>query len=40
MADCGHVGGAAIGSQAHEVVVEDDIEHPVKAVLDAPAPST
>src|SRR5208282_2567488 len=34
-----HIGGSAFGSQAHEIVVEDDVEHPVKAVLDAPVRS-
>jgi hypothetical protein len=33
----GHIGGSDFGSQAHEIVVEGDVEHPGKAVLDAPA---
>jgi hypothetical protein len=36
MTDYGHVGGSVVGSQAHEVVVEDDVENPVEAVFDAP----
>jgi hypothetical protein len=37
--DDSHVGGAVCGSQAHEIVVEDDVEHPMEAVLDAPTGS-
>ena len=31
MADGCHVGCAAVGPQAHQIVVEDDVEHPVEA---------
>ena len=31
-----HVFGAVGGSQAHEIVVEDGVEHSVEAVFDAP----
>jgi len=31
-----HVGWAAVDPQAHQIVVEDDVEHPVEAVFDAP----
>src|SRR3954453_16700704 len=34
--DDGHVGWPMTGSQAGEVIAEDDIEHPVQSVLDAP----
>src|SRR3546814_20182200 len=34
--DDGHVLGPAPGAQTGEVVVEDDVEHPVQPVLDAP----
>ena len=36
MFDRRHVGRTVFGSQAHEVVVEDDVENPVEAVFDAP----
>jgi hypothetical protein len=36
MSDHSHVCGSVVGSQAHEVVVEDDVENPVEAVFDAP----
>lgn len=36
MTDHSHIGGSVFGSQAHEVVVEDDVEDPVEAVFDAP----
>jgi hypothetical protein len=36
MADYGHVGETAFGSEAHEVVVEDDVHDPMQPVLDAP----
>ena len=34
--DGGHVFGTVFGSEAHEIVVEDDVEDPVEAVFDAP----
>src|SRR3546814_9478384 len=34
--DDGHVLGPVPGAQTGEVVVEDDVEHPVQPVLDAP----
>src|SRR5690606_33332053 len=34
--DDGHILGAGTGSEAGEVVMEDDIEDPVKPVFDAP----
>jgi hypothetical protein len=34
--DDGHIVRAEARSQASEVVMEDDIEHPVEPVLDAP----
>lgn len=34
--DHSHVLGAVGGPQAVEIVVKDDVEHPVEAVLDAP----
>jgi hypothetical protein len=33
--DGGHVFRFVVGSKAHQVVVEVDVEHPVQAVLDA-----
>ena len=36
MAHRGHVPGGGSGSQAAEIVVEDDVHVPVQAVLDAP----
>lgn len=36
MLDGGHVLGAMAGPEPGEVVVEDDVQHPVEAVLDAP----
>jgi len=36
--DHDHVGRAVPGAQACEVVVEDDVEHPVQAVLNALIP--
>ena len=36
VADNGHVLGAMSGAQPVEIVVEDDVEHPVQSVLDAP----
>lgn len=38
MAICleGHVVWAIVGTQAGEIVMQDDIEHPVEPVLDAP----
>ena len=32
----GHVVGTVSGSQAGEVVVEDDVEHPMEAIFDVP----
>ena len=34
MFDCGHVLRSVVGAQAHQVVVEDYIQHPVQAVFD------
>ena len=34
--DDGHVFGAGAGAQSGEVIVEDDVEHPMQAVFDAP----
>lgn len=31
-----HVFGAVCGPRAHEIVVENDVEHPREPVLDAP----
>lgn len=36
MTDHGHVCRSVDGSQAHEIIVEDDVENPVEAVFDAP----
>ena len=36
--DDGHVGGAMSGSQACQIIAEDDIKYPVQAVLDPPMP--
>jgi hypothetical protein len=36
MADDGHVLGSVSSSQSGEIIVEDDVEDPVEAVLDAP----
>lgn len=36
MSNGGHVGWSALRSQAHEVVMEDDIHDPVRPVFDAP----
>jgi hypothetical protein len=36
MPDGRHGGWSAVGSEAHKVVMENDIKHPVKVVFDAP----
>ena len=36
MFDGGHVCRSIVGSQAHQVVMEDDIHHPVQPVFDVP----
>ena len=37
--DDGHVSWAVCGAEARKVVVEDDVEHPMETVLDAPVGS-
>ena len=37
--DDGHVLGSAACSQARQVVVKDDVEHPMEAIFDAPMAS-
>ena len=34
--DDGHVLGAVTGSQSGEIIVEDDVENPMQAILDPP----
>lgn len=34
--DGGHVARSVAGAQAHEVVVEDNVAHPMEPVFDAP----
>jgi len=36
MSDGGHVFGSAFGTKAQYVVIQNDVEHPLETVLDAP----